>query len=512
MEEFLPAVVGSIIIIGAILLIVGATLGYFARQTIAKQQVGSLEAKLQGRLSEAKKEILLQAKSKAVSLVEEAKKEETELRDKLVQAQDRINQREERLDKKVIGYEENVQNLEAKIEKVREVKREIEQIREDTEKELENVAGLSREDAKRDLFTKIEKDHAEELAEALKKVENERALELEKRAKELLTQIVQRMGRSHVVDISTSTVSLPSDDLKGRIIGKEGRNVKTLEKMTGVEVLIDETPGVITLSSFDPVRREIARIALEHLIKDGRIQPTRIEEKVEEAKKEIRERIQKAGEEAVYEVGILDFPPQIVHLLGRLNFRTSYGQNVLQHSIEAAHLAGMLAAELGANVDVAKKGALVHDIGKAIDHEVEGTHVELGRKILEKYGIGRPVIASMESHHEEYPFSTPEAYIVSAAESMSAARPGARKDSLENYIKRIETLEKLATDFPGVEKAYAIQAGREVRVFVVPGDVTDIEMLNLARKIADRIQDELAYPGEIKVNVIRETRAVEYAR
>jgi len=515
MEQILPALIGSIIVIGAILLAVGAVIGYFARQTIAKQQAGTLEAKLEDRSKDAKREaqeILLKAKNKAVSILEEAKKEEGGLKEKLLNTQERLVRREEVVDQKLAEHEENKKLFEARIEKVREIKKEMESLRGEAEEELARVAKLTRNEAKTELFAKVEESYREEILELTKKLEKENALELDKKAKELLTQVIQRLGRSHIADVSTSTVSLPSDDLKGRIIGKEGRNVKTLEKLTGVEVLIDETPGMITLSSFDPVRRQIAKIALERLIKDGRIQPARIEDTVELAKKEIRSKIQEAGDEAVYEVGIVDLPPQIVHLLGRLNYRTSYGQNVLLHSIEAAHVAGMLASELGANVEVAKKGALVHDIGKAIDHEVEGTHVELGRKILEKYGVAREVIAAMESHHEDYPFSTPEAFIVSAAESMSAARPGARKDTLENFLKRVEGLEKIATDFPGVEKAYAIQAGREVRIFVTPEDIDDLEALKLARKVAERIQEELTYPGEIKVNVIRETRAVEYAK
>lgn len=511
----MPALVGSIVVIGAILLVVGAVIGYFARQTIAKQQVGTIEAKLQRSAEDAKREaqeLLLKAKDKAVTILEDAKKEERVLKQKLLEAQDRLARREEIVDKKLSENEENRKNLEARIERVREIKKEIESLRDEAQTDLERIAKLSKEEAKQELFTQAERDYKDEILELVKKLEKEKSFELEKKAKEILTQIIQRFGRSHVVDVSTSSVVLPDDELKGRIIGREGRNVKTLEKLTGVEVLIDETPGVVTLSSFDPVRREIAKVALEKLLRDGRIQPARIEDVVEEAKKEIRFRVQEAGEGAVFEVGVLDLPPQIVHLLGRLNFRTSFGQNVLLHSIESAHLAGMLASELGAKVEVAKKGALLHDIGKAVDHEVEGTHVELGRKILEKYGVGEEVIRAMEPHHEEYPFSTPESYIVAAAESISAARPGARKDTLENFIKRIEALEHIATDFPGIEKAYAIQAGREIRVFVMPEEIDDLAALKLAKEIAKRIQEELKYPGEIKVNVIRETRAVEYAR
>ncbi|MBI5733160.1 ribonuclease Y, partial [Candidatus Jorgensenbacteria bacterium] len=299
---------------------------------------------------------------------------------------------------------------------------------------------------------------------------------------------------------------------KGKIIGREGRNIRTFERLTGVEVVVDETPESILLSSFDPMRRELAKLALEKLIKDGRIQPAKIEEKVEEARAELDDRIRKIGEEAAYEVGILDLPKEISYLLGRLNYRTSYGQNVLQHSIEMTHLSGMIAAELGLNVQVAKKGALLHDIGKAIDHEVEGTHVELGRKLLKKYGIDELVIRAMESHHDEYPFSTPESYVVTAADAISAARPGARRDTLEKYLRRLEDIERVVKTFDGVKQAYAVAAGREVRVFVVPEKIDDFGALQLAKSIAGKIQAEVQYPGEIKVTVVREVKAVEYAR
>ena len=323
---------------------------------------------------------------------------------------------------------------------------------------------------------------------------------------------IQRFSRSNVGEITTSFVTIPDEEMKGKIIGREGRNIRTLERLTGVDIIIDETPDTITLSSFDPIRRETAKVALEKLIKDGRIQPARIEEKVEEAKKEINEKIREAGENAVYEVGVLDLPKEIIYLLGRLNYRQSYGQNVLRHSIEAAQLAGMIAAELGVNIETAKRAALLHDIGKAIDHEVEGTHIELGRRILQKYGLSEDIIKAIEPHHEDYPFETPESYVVAAAEAISASRPGARRDTLENYLKRLEELEKLALSFEGVEKAYAIQAGRELRVFVIPEKIDDLGTLNLAKEISAKIEAELNYPGEIKVNVIRETRAVEYAR
>jgi len=323
---------------------------------------------------------------------------------------------------------------------------------------------------------------------------------------------LQRYARSHISEVTTTVFPLNNEEIKGKIIGREGRNIRALERATGVEFVIDETPDSVVISSFDPYRREIARIALQKLVKDGRIQPAKIEEKVEEAKAELVKRVQEIGEAAAMEVGVYDLPKEIIQLLGRLHFRTSYGQNVLTHSIEMAYIASMISAELGLNTEVAKKAALLHDLGKAIDHEVEGTHVEIGMKILKKYGIDERVIDAMRSHHEDYPYANSEAYVITAADVISAARPGARRDTVENYIKRLAELERIAMDFPGVKQAYAISAGRELRIFVVPEKVDDFRALELAREVANRIQTELKYPGEIKVNVIREVRAVEYAR
>jgi ribonuclease Y len=362
------------------------------------------------------------------------------------------------------------------------------------------------------MFEEIETSAKQDLATSLTKLERERKEEIEKKANEIITTAIQRYSRNAIADVTTSVVNLPDEDIKAKIIGKEGRNIRAFERLTGVEVIVDETPENVVLSSFDPMRRELAKMALEKLIKDGRIHPAKIEEKVEEARQELEQRIQKIGEEATYEVGILDLPKEIVNLLGRLNFRTSYGQNVLLHSVEMAHIAGMMATELHLNVDVTKKGALLHDIGKAVDHEVEGTHVEIGRKLLKKYGIAENVIQAMESHHEEYPYATPESYLVAAADVISAARPGARRDTLEKYIKRLEDIEKAVGSFDGVKQSYAVSAGREVRVFVVPEKIDDFGALELAKKISNKIQSDVQYPGEIKVTVIREVRAVEYAR
>jgi len=335
---------------------------------------------------------------------------------------------------------------------------------------------------------------------------------LENKARDILAMSIQRLSVSVAQDVMSSSIEIPNDDVKGKIIGKEGRNIKAFERITGVEVMVDDTPGAITISSFDPVRRHVAKTALQELIKDGRIQPAKIEQVVEKAKQDINKTIKEKGEQAAYDCGILGLDPRILLILGRLHFRTSYGQNVLQHSVEMAHIAGMIAEEVGANVNVAKAGALLHDIGKALDHEVGGTHVEIGRRILQKFGAPEDIIKAMQSHHEEYPYETVESRIVQTADAISGARPGARRDNIENYLKRLGDLEALANSFPGIEKSYAIQAGREIRIFVKPEDVGDIEAKELARNIALKIEKDLKYPGEIKVTVIRETRTVEFAR
>ncbi|OGD30501.1 ribonuclease Y [Candidatus Azambacteria bacterium RIFCSPHIGHO2_01_FULL_44_55] len=496
-------------------LAVGVASGYLIRQKIAAKKANSIESKLQRQEEEARaqtKELLLEAKDKAVKILEEAKSQERERLAILARQEERLHEQNKRLDRKEIEFEGEKKDLERQISQVKLTKQEIEDLRAKTQGELERVSGLSKEDAKTLLISKIENDAKEDLAGTLQKMEKYRREEIEQKAREIITTAVHRYARSHVSEITTSIVSIPSDELKGRIIGKEGRNIRTLERLTGVEVIVDETPESITLSSFDPMRREIAKTALLKLIQDGRIQPARIEEKVEEAKQEVQRKVFEAGEAAMYETGVLDLPREIVMLLGRLAFRTSYGQNVLLHSIEMAHLAKMLAKELGLNVEVAKKAALLHDIGKAVDHEIEGTHLELGRKILQKYGVEEAVIKAMQSHHEDYPYEIPEAFIVTATDVISSGRPGARRDTVENYIKRLTELENIANSFAGVEKSYAIQAGREIRIFVTPEKIDDLKAIQLARDIARKVESDLKYPGEIKVNVIREIRAVEYAR
>jgi len=377
---------------------------------------------------------------------------------------------------------------------------------------LEKIAKLSQKDAKKELLDAVEKDCQKEILEKLKKLEAEGWQQFEKKARELLTLAIQKTAVSQAQEITTSIVNLPSEDIKGRIIGKEGRNIRALERLTGAEIVIDETPESVMISCFDPIRRQIAKMALERLIQDSRIQPARIEEMVKQVESEIVSQIKAAGEAAIYDTGLIGLEPKLVHLLGRLQFRTSYGQNVLLHSIEVAHLAAALAFELKANVQVVKKAGLLHDIGKSVDHQIEGSHTDIGIKILEKFNVEPEVISAMKSHHEEYPYESLEAMIIQTADAISGSRPGARKDTLENYLKRLGDLENIATSFEGVEKAYAIQAGREIRVFVNPKEIDDIAAKKLAREIANRIEEELSYPGEIKVNIIRESRVIEYAK
>jgi len=391
-------------------------------------------------------------------------------------------------------------------------KSEAENLAAQRSKELAKVANLSEERAREELFSEIERAYEEAILLRLQKLEAHGRERLEDKARGILTSIIHRLGNAVNAEVMSLSVALPSDDVKGKIIGKEGRNIKAFERATGVDVLIDDAPDKITLSSFDPLRRAIAKIALEKLIADGRIQPAKIEETVEKTRAEVGEIIKQKGEAAAYEVGIVGLDQKLTALLGRLHFRTSYGQNVLQHSIEMAHIAGMLATELGADVGVARAGALLHDIGKAVDHEVQGTHVEIGRRILEKFGVDKRIILAMQSHHEEYPYETPESVIVQVADAISGSRPGARRDTVDRYLERLGDLERLAGAFEGVEKVYAIAAGREIRIFVNPGKVSDLAMHTLARDIAKRIQAELKYPGEIKVNIIRENRVVEFAR
>jgi ribonuclease Y len=503
------------IILAAGGLFLGAVAGYFLRRFWATKQIGSLEELSQRKLQETEskaKEIIVEAKEKAATLLVEAKSEEKDLKNRMIALENRLLEREGMLDKRLTGLDETEKGLKAKEEEVKAKEGEVAAMRDKVTGELERITGLSPEAARDELLAAARERYKGDLAQSLQALERERKEEIEKKSSEIITVALQRYARTHVAELTTSIFQLPDDDLKGKIIGREGRNIRALERATGVEFVIDEVPGAVVISSFDPYRREVARMSLEKLVKDGRIQPAKIEEMVEESKETLNARMQEIGEQAATEVGIYDLPKEIVLLLGRLHFRTSFGQNVLQHSIEMAYIASMMAAELGLDAAVAKKGALLHDIGKAIDHEVEGTHVELGMQLLRKYGVDEKVIQAMQSHHEDYPYATSEAFVVTAADVLSAARPGARRGTLENYIKRLGDLEKIAGEFEGVKSAYAIAAGRELRVFVIPEKVDDFRALEMAREIANRIQTELKYPGEVKVNVIREMRAVEYAK
>lgn len=496
-------------------LAIGAVLGYFARQSIARRQADRIETTLQKRISQVKKEteeMLLAAQEKASQVIAKTKKDVEAQRQRMFETENLLLKREKILGDRIFSMDEREKDFHQKAEKLKEIKTELENLKQEAIDNLEKISKMSREDAKKEIMEEVEKEYQHDILGKMRKLEESGNEKYENKAKEILAAAIQKYGLSQAQELTTTTVNIPSDEIKGKIIGKEGRNIRTLERLTGVEVIVDDTPEVVVISGFDPVRRQIAKIALEKLIQDGRIQPARIEEMVEKAESEIVSQIKDAGEKAVYDTGILDLDPKIVQLLGRLRFRTSYGQNVLLHSIEVSYLAGALAAELGINVKTAKKAGLLHDIGKAVDHQIQGSHTDIGIKILEKFGVEKETIDAMKAHHEEYPYESLESIIVQTADQVSGARPGARKDTLENYLKRLEDLEGIATALKGVEKAYAIQAGRELRVFVRPEDVDDLGAKKMAKEVADRIQQELKYPGEIKVVVIRENRAVEYAK
>jgi len=500
---------------GFIALAIGSLLGYYARQSIARKRADTIEITLQKKIAQVKKEaeeLTSKAKQKADEIIKKAGEEAESQRRELFQAQKLLIKRENTLTERVSVLDLKEEEFLQRVEKLRGVKATLESLRDESVKKLEKVARLSKEEAKRELLTNLEQEYKIDLLGKMQKLEQLGLEKYERRAKEILASAIQKYALSQAQDLTTTTVSIPSDDLKGRIIGKEGRNIRTLEKLTGVEIIVDETPEAVTISGFDPIRRQIAKLSLEKLVQDGRIQPARIEEIVQKVESEIVKQVKDAGERAIYETGIVDLDPKIVQLLGRLKFRTSYGQNVLLHSIEVAFLAEAIASEIGANVAVAKKAGLLHDIGKAVDHQIQGSHVNIGIRILEKFNVGEDIITAMKAHHEEYPAETLEAVIVQVADQISGARPGARKDTLEHYIKRLQELEEIAKAFRGVDKVYAIQAGREVRVFVNPEIINDYDAKKLSKEIANKIQEELRYPGEIKVTVIRENRIVEYAR
>ena len=503
------------VLIGVVVLLLGVGIGYYLRLIIALGKRRSIEIDIKQMMVGAKEEaqkITDEAKKSAEAKVAELKDEEKKQQLEFKETEKRLIKKDEFLDIRQLEVDKEVEGIKVKVEEIKKIQEKVLKIEEKKKVELERVAKLSENDAKEELMKDIEKKYEEDIMVRIQKLENSNEEKLDRRAKDILATSIQRLASSTASELMTTVVSIPNNEIKGKIIGKEGRNIRAFERASGVELIVDDTPGSIVISSFDPIRRQVARLALENLILDGRIQPAKIEELVEKAKEEINKIIKEKGEQAVYECGIFNFDPRIVAILGRLYFRTSYGQNVLQHSIEMAHIAGMLAEELGADVAIAKAGALVHDIGKALDHEVQGTHIEIGMRILQKFGADERIVTAMKSHHEDYPYETVESVIVQTADAISGGRPGARRDSVENYLKRLQELEALVNTFPAVEKSYALQAGREIRIFVTPEKISDAEAKLMARDIALKIEQELKYPGEIKVTMIRETRIIEYAR
>ncbi|ADD02430.1 metal dependent phosphohydrolase [Thermoanaerobacter italicus Ab9] len=507
------------IITALIAIVVGFLIGYLARKIIAESKIKSAESLARTILESAKRdaenkkrELLLEAKEEIHRMRSDLEKEIRDRRGELQRLEKRLLQKEETLDKRSETLEQKENLLEEKQKEIQQLEEQISLLHQKEIEELERISGLSREEAKAILFESVQKDIQHEMAVMIKEMENKAKEEAEMKAREIIGTAIQRCAADHAAETTVSVVTLPNDEMKGRIIGREGRNIRTIETLTGIDLIIDDTPEAVVISGFDPIRREIARIALEKLIEDGRIHPARIEEMVEKAKKEVDNMIIKAGEEAAFEVGIHGLHPELIKLLGRLKFRTSYGQNVLKHSVEVAHLAGLMAYELGADALVAKRAGLLHDIGKAVDHEVEGPHVMIGAELAKKYHEFDTVIHAIMAHHNDVEPQTVEAVLVQAADAISAARPGARREALEAYIKRLEKLEQIANSFEGVEKSYAIQAGREIRIMVKPEIVNDDDIVILARNISKKIEEEVEYPGQIKVTVIRETVAVDYAK
>ncbi len=515
------------ILLPILALTVGSATGYYVRKIQAKKHTDNAEINAEKLLADAKdkhqkmmqeiktqqQELLLDAKEKSIKIIDEAKREEQTRRRDLQDQQRRIEKRETMFDQKITEFEDKKTKLDEKIKHVEEIKEKVKLIQEEQSAKLEAIAGLTKEEAEEKLLEQVSRDSEEALMNRLHKMDQITEDELEKKAQKVLALSLTRFSSSVSTDNTTTSVALPNDEMKGRIIGKEGRNIKAIETLTGTEIIVDETPEMITISGFSPIRRQVAKRALDSLIKDGRIHPARIEESVQEAKKSLAKDLRKEGEDALYQLGIpvSSIDPKLTSILGRMKYRTSYGQNALQHSIEVGIIAGAIAEELGANVAVCKKGGLFHDIGKAVDHDMQGAHPEIGYNIMKKFGFSEELCYQSIAHHEDKP-RTIEGAIVKAADSISGARPGARKQSLEQFIQRMEELEKTASTFDGVQKAYAIQAGREVRVFVEPEKITDLTAYNLAKDIANKIESELSYPGEVKITIIRETRVIEYAR
>ncbi|MDK2865913.1 MAG: ribonucrease [Clostridiales bacterium] len=507
------------IAIGVAFSAVGFGIGYVFRKSTAEKEILSAEFKAKEIIAEAsksaesvKKEKILEAKEEALQIRKEIDKETKDRRVEIQKLERRNLQKEELLDKKSANLESKEEKLNHKIKLVENKQTEVEELYGKQVSELERISSLTVDEAKAQLLADVEKEVKHDSVVLIKDIENKAKEEANKKAKDILAYAIQKCAADYVAESTVSLVNLPNDEMKGRIIGREGRNIRALETLTGVDLIIDDTPEAVILSSFDPIRREIARLALEKLIIDGRIHPARIEEMVEKSRKEVDQIIKTEGENATFDVGIHNLHPELIKLLGRLRFRTSYGQNVLKHAIEVAHLAGLMASELGADVKVAKRAGLLHDIGKAVDHDLEGTHIELGMQILRKYRESKAVIHAMSTHHGDYEPESIEAILVTAADALSAARPGARRETLDTYIKRLEALENIANSYEGVEKSFAIQAGREVRVVVLPEKVDDDSMFLLAREISKKIEADLDYPGQIKVHIIRESRVTDYAK
>lgn len=505
----------QLIIVAVLALIVGAVIGYFLQRPRVEtvQQTAQKEAdRLREEAHAQAKELLLKAKEEVQREREQAEKEIRRMRAELQQEEERLIRRRNDLDQRLERLEQREQVLNKRQSALDRKANELERLEAARIAELERIAQLSREEAKQILIEAVEKEARQDMANVIRQVEEETKAQADAIARKIITLAIQRVASDQVAEVAVSVVPLPNDEMKGRIIGRNGRNIRAFEQVAGVDIIVDDTPEAVTLSSFDPVRREIARRAMTRLVMDGRIHPARIEKSVEDARQEVEQIIREEGERAVYETGVTGLHPEIIKLLGRLKFRTSYGQNQLQHAIEVAHIAGIIAAELGADVQVAKAGALLHDIGKAVDHEVEGTHAMIGAEICRRYGVNPKVINCIASHHHEVEQESLEAIIVEAADAISGARPGARRESIETYLKRVKALEEIAHTFPGVSQAYALQAGREVRIVVIPEQVDDLAAIQLAKNVAKKIEESMEYPGQIKVTVLRETRAVDYAK